>query len=115
MLSCASPVTPAPGGRWTEGRAVAWPHETAQVEPHGGDGLGETPEGIWSQPDARRHDTWAVARTQHGSVRTALIPSVWRVLSRPKLAQHLQCAALATAAYDDGSDSRRDQHHERSQ
>src|SRR5262249_20122918 len=81
MLSCASPVAPAPGERWTERRAVAWPQETVQVEPHGGDGLGETPEGVSPRPGARGHDTWAVVRTQHGSVRTALAPSVRPVLS----------------------------------
>src|SRR5215475_5343685 len=75
MLSCASPVTPAPGERWTERRAVAWPQETVQVEPHGGDGLGETPEGVSPRPGASRHDTWAVARTQHGPGSTALAPS----------------------------------------
>jgi hypothetical protein len=60
---------------------VAWPQETAQVEPHGGDGLGETPEGVWPRPGARRHDTWVTARTQHGTVGPALALSMWPVLS----------------------------------
>jgi len=34
---------------------VAWPQETAQVEPHGGNGLGETPEGVSPWPCDRRH------------------------------------------------------------
>jgi len=59
---------------------VAGPQETAQVEPHGGDGLSETPEGVWPWPGDRRHDTWAAARTQHGPVSTARSPSVWPVL-----------------------------------
>ena len=29
---------------------MAWPQETAQVEPHGGDGLGKTPEGVCRGP-----------------------------------------------------------------
>jgi hypothetical protein len=29
---------------------MAWPQETAQVEPHGGDGLGETSEGVCRGP-----------------------------------------------------------------
>jgi hypothetical protein len=60
---------------------VAWPQEIAQVEPHGGDGRGETPEGVWPRPGARRHDTWAIAQTQHGPGSTALAPSMWPVLS----------------------------------
>src|SRR5262249_33762763 len=83
MLSYASPVTPAPGERWTQGRAVAWPQETAQIEPHGGDRLGETPSGVSPRPGDRGHDTWAIARKQHGPVSTALAPSVWPVLSPP--------------------------------
>jgi len=39
------------------------------------------PEGVSPRPDDRRYDTWATARTQHGTAGPALAPSLWPVLS----------------------------------